>query len=109
VNSNIGYILAGMFLFFIWVVQPQLELASLPEAEKVRIFEQKKHDAEVQALFDKQQEQKIDALLKKNFSEVSQEDLPTWLFYSLLQSSVAKFVVVILVLIFGGLCIVRRI
>lgn len=108
-NSGIGWLLAGMFLFFIWVVQPQLELASLPEAEKVRIFEQKKHDAEVQALFEKQQEQKIDALLKKNYSEVSQEDLPTWLIYSFWQSTVAKFIVFILVALFGGLCIVRRI
>lgn len=108
-NSGIGYILAGMFLFYIWVVQPQLELASLPEVEKVRIFEQKKHDAETQALFDKQQEQKIDALLKKNFSEVSQEDIPAWLYGSLLRSNSVKVAVFILVFVFGGLCIVRRI
>lgn len=58
-NSSIAWLLAVMFLFFIWFVQPQLELAGLPEIEKVRIFEQKKHDAEVQILFEKQQEQKI--------------------------------------------------
>ena len=108
-NSGIGWLLAGMFLFFIWVVQPQLEMASLPEAEKVRIFEQKKHDVEVQALFEKQQEQKIDALLKKNFNEVPNDDMPTWLIYSLWQSNVAKLAVAIIIVAFGGLFIVKRV
>jgi hypothetical protein len=108
-NSSIAWLLAVMFLFFIWFVQPQLELAGLPEIEKVRIFEQKKHDAEVQILFEKQQEQKIDVLLQKNIKEVSQEDMPTWLIYSFWQSTVAKFVIFIVVALFGGLCIVRRI
>lgn len=108
-NGSVGYILAVIFICYIWVVQPQLELASLPEAEKVRIFEQKKHEAEVQAVFEKQQEQKIDALLKMNFNQVSPDDMPTWLIYSFWQSNVAKFTVVIIMMVFGGLFIVKRI
>lgn len=108
-NNGWGYLLAGIFLFLIFDMYPAIKQAGLPETEKVRIFEQKKHDVEVQALFEKQQEQKIDALLKKNFNEVSNDDMPTWLFYSLLQSNVAKLAVVIIIVAFGGLFIVKRV